>query len=195
MHNYAWNIKHFCISQQMYFVDVPIRMVPYNSSCQCSIKSSSVFDLIISVLTKYPVLNNYFDFTCRWEFIFSEVRLLNCTRKDPLWKVKNRSLFVACTGYFVNTLMIRSNTLLLLIEHWQELLYGKNNCLKHSTSYWIQRKFGLWLRSVLLVEETRVPGEKHRPAASNWQTLSHNVVSSTPRLSRIWTHKVGGDRH
>jgi hypothetical protein len=34
--------------------------------------------------------------------------------------------------------------------------------------------------SVLLVEETRVPGENHRPVASHWQTLSHNVVSSTP---------------
>ena len=31
-------------------------------------------------------------------------------------------------------------------------------------------------RSVLLVEEIRVPGENHRPAASHWQTLSHNVV-------------------
>ena len=28
----------------------------------------------------------------------------------------------------------------------------------------------------------------HRPAASYWQTLSHNVVSSTPRLSGIRTH-------
>jgi hypothetical protein len=35
--------------------------------------------------------------------------------------------------------------------------------------------------SVLLVEETRVPGENHRPAASHWQTLSHTVVSDTPR--------------
>jgi hypothetical protein len=26
------------------------------------------------------------------------------------------------------------------------------------------------------VEETRVPGENHRPVASHWQTLSHNVV-------------------
>ena len=43
-------------------------------------------------------------------------------------------------------------------------------------------------RSVLLVEETGVPGENHRPIASNWQTLSHNVVSSTPRQSRVWTH-------
>jgi len=24
--------------------------------------------------------------------------------------------------------------------------------------------------------------EKHQPVASHWQTLSHNVVSSTPRL-------------
>ena len=46
------------------------------------------------------------------------------------------------------------------------------------------------LRSVLLVEETEVPGENHRPATGSWQTLSHNVVSSTPRLSGIWTHNV-----
>jgi len=33
----------------------------------------------------------------------------------------------------------------------------------------------------ILVEETGVPGENHRPVTSHWQTLSHNVVSSTPR--------------
>ena len=43
-------------------------------------------------------------------------------------------------------------------------------------------------RSVLLVEETRIPGENHWPVTSHWQTLSHNVVSSTPRLNRIQTH-------
>ena len=32
----------------------------------------------------------------------------------------------------------------------------------------------------LLVEETRGPGENHIHVASHWQTLSHNVVSSTP---------------
>jgi hypothetical protein len=35
-------------------------------------------------------------------------------------------------------------------------------------------------RSVSLVEETKEPGENHRPTGSHWQTLSHNVVSSTP---------------
>jgi len=36
----------------------------------------------------------------------------------------------------------------------------------------------LW-QLVLLVEETGVPRESHRPVASQQQTLSHNVVSST----------------
>jgi hypothetical protein len=51
------------------------------------------------------------------------------------------------------------------------------------------------LRSVWLVEETGVSGENHRPSASHWQTLSHNVVSSTPRLSWMPTPNVSGDRH
>jgi len=46
--------------------------------------------------------------------------------------------------------------------------------------------------SVLLVKET---GENHRPVASHWQTLSHNVVSSTPHMSRIRTHNASADRH
>ena len=45
-------------------------------------------------------------------------------------------------------------------------------------------------RSVLLVEETGVPWENHRPVASHWHTLSHNVVSSTPRNEGIQIWKV-----
>ena len=41
-----------------------------------------------------------------------------------------------------------------------------------------------------MAEETGVPGGKHRPAASHWQTLAHNVVSSTSRLGGIRTHNV-----
>ena len=47
-------------------------------------------------------------------------------------------------------------------------------------------------RTVLLVEEA---GENHRPAASHWQNVSHNVVSSTFRLGEIRTHNVSGDKH
>ena len=50
-------------------------------------------------------------------------------------------------------------------------------------------------QSVFLVEETLVAGEKHRPAASHGQILSHSFVSSTPRLSWIRTHNINGDRH
>ena len=51
----------------------------------------------------------------------------------------------------------------------------------------------LW--SVFLVDETRIPRENYRAVVSHWQTLSHNVVLSTPCLSEIQTHKVSGDRH
>ena len=40
-------------------------------------------------------------------------------------------------------------------------------------------------RSVLLVEETGVPGENHQPVVSHRQILSNNVVSSTPRNERV----------
>ena len=43
-------------------------------------------------------------------------------------------------------------------------------------------------RSVLLVVETVVPGENHRPVANHSQTLSHNVVSS-------YTSSELDDRH
>ena len=36
-------------------------------------------------------------------------------------------------------------------------------------------------QSVLLEEETGVPRENNRPVTCQWQFLSHNVVSSTPR--------------
>ena len=49
--------------------------------------------------------------------------------------------------------------------------------------------------SVLLVEETGVPGENHQPAASHRQFVSHNVVSSTSRLRGIQTHNLSDDRH
>jgi len=45
-------------------------------------------------------------------------------------------------------------------------------------------------RSVLLVEESGVFGENHRPGASHWQTLSHYVVSSTTRHERNSTSQL-----
>jgi hypothetical protein len=51
-----------------------------------------------------------------------------------------------------------------------------------------------WL-SVVLVEETGVSRENHGSVTSHREMLSHNVVSSTPRLSGIQTHSFSGDMH
>ena len=49
------------------------------------------------------------------------------------------------------------------------------------------RRLGLWYFSVILwwsVLFVEATWENHRPAASHWQTLSYNGVSSTPRHER-----------
>ena len=51
----------------------------------------------------------------------------------------------------------------------------------------------LWW-SVLLVYETEVAGENHQPVASHWQSLSHNVVSSTLRHEQGSNSQQSGDR-
>ena len=46
-----------------------------------------------------------------------------------------------------------------------------------------------------IVAVSFIGGGNHRPVASQRQTLSHNIVSRTPRLSEIRTHNLSGDRH
>jgi hypothetical protein len=46
-----------------------------------------------------------------------------------------------------------------------------------------------WM-SDLLLEETGVPEENHEPAASHWQTLLHNAVSSTPSLGGMTWYNI-----
>jgi hypothetical protein len=47
-------------------------------------------------------------------------------------------------------------------------------------------RFISW-RSALLVEDARVPGENNRPAASHWQTLSHNVLLKSNNYPLLYT--------
>jgi hypothetical protein len=64
----------------------------------------------------------------------------------------------------------------IICQHFE--IYSRNankHYNRHLISWW----------SVLSVEETGIPGENHWHAASNWQTLSYNVVSGTPLLSGI----------
>ena len=75
---------------------------------------------------------------------------------------------------------------------------------KHFTnlqSYGVKRHFQQYFSYIVEVSfidggnrSTRTAGENHRPAASHWQTLSHNVVPCTSHLSWIRTHNFFGDR-
>jgi hypothetical protein len=62
---------------------------------------------------------------------------------------------------------------------WRSLyiyIYGKTNVLKCCNNLHVY---------------CREPGENHRPVASHWQTLSHNVVHLA--LIKIRTHNISGD--
>ena len=52
-----------------------------------------------------------------------------------------------------------------------------------------------WWSVLWLVEETGGPRENHRPVGSLWQTLQHNIVSSTPRHEGDSNSQFNSDRH
>jgi hypothetical protein len=50
--------------------------------------------------------------------------------------------------------------------------------------FWLVCLFMVYNVTFNNISDTGGPGENHRPVASHWQTLSHNVESSTPRHER-----------
>jgi hypothetical protein len=115
---------------------------------------------------------------------------------------------------FTTTIIIIKNTIILIIQYnICNLWFFKNRimCLCKQVlinlSKWTIHCFACLMvlyasfshisaiswRSVLLVEENGVPGENHRPVASHWQTLSHNVVHLV--LIEIRINNISGDRH
>ena len=62
----------------------------------------------------------------------------------------------------------------------------------HKSPFWplsatFNKISGILWQSVLLVEETGVPGENHWPSVSHWQ-IYHNVVSSTFIVLAHWNN-------
>ena len=99
-------------------------------------------------------------------------------KDPPSWKCHNPS----CTK------IIKMRTLLFICDscfsYWiyhVKCIFNRVRVMVFNTTF-NNISFISW-RSVLLMEETWVPRENHWPASNHWQTLSHNVVSSTPRLS------------
>ena len=73
-----------------------------------------------------------------------------------------------------------------LFEHYSLMIMVCNATFNNISVISWRSLFGCCF--FFLVEEARVPRENHRLATRHGQTLPHNVVSSTPRLSGIQTH-------
>ena len=53
----------------------------------------------------------------------------------------------------------------------------------------------LYLCSGFYWGENGALGDSHRPVGSHLQTLSHNVISSTPHHKGVRAHNFSGDSH
>ena len=114
-------------------------------------------------------------------------------QKDKQWSTE---YCAENPSFFSNTNPTKTETLHVITLYW-------NTAHNNDPRVALSRESVLWLRvevmvsnatfnnisfiswwSVLLVEETGIPGKNHRPAASHWQALSHNIVSSTPLHER-----------
>ena len=68
---------------------------------------------------------------------------------------------------------------------WKINIIAIAHVTKTNMAYDDSRHFQKYFSYIVVVSsigvETGVPRENHRPVASHWQTLSHHVISSTPR--------------
>jgi hypothetical protein len=79
----------------------------------------------------------------------------------------------------------------MLINNYCTCLRVKVNVFQHH----FQQYFNYIVAVFLIGGVNQSTRKKHRLAASHWQTLSYNVVSSTHLLNGVRTHNASGDRH
>ena len=78
--------------------------------------------------------------------------------------------FVTCQKYTLVFLMVNNSWMCVAFFRWFDFDFWCFNATFSSIS-------AISWRSVLVVEEFRVPGENHRPLARNWYTLSLAAAS------------------
>ena len=123
--------------------------------------------------------------------------LLTCSvvRTPSESQIKSEWYLLYCffKNYFSNSILIYFGSNVIFLSKHIFILIGLSMVFSATCTCNNISVISWW--SVLLVEETGVPVENHRPVASHWQTLSHNVVWSTLCLRVIQTHYISGDRH
>ena len=109
-------------------------------------------------------------------------KMWNCDVNDHHTNINNTNKMWNCHVNDHHTNINNTNKIVdvKVSNTYSLLIYGL--CLWCSTPLSIFSAIS-W-RSVLLVKETGVRGENHRSVAIYWQTLSHNVGSSTSRHKR-----------
>jgi hypothetical protein len=141
----------------------------------------SPFSIRSSTISKYP------SWHARWIGVYP---LLPFWSTSASWKSINillklhKYILLQRIGYNYTYNDIRLNLISLNLVT-SNIFFGVFNATFNNIS-------AISWKPVLLVEETGVPGENHW-SVSHCQTLSHNVVSSTPCLSGVRTQNISGD--
>ena len=126
-------------------------------------------------------------------FIWPSLELFQQTKINGKRQNFYHSLSNNSSHYHLLSYMIFCIGTFRLLEYWWfglGLVYG---VLWHLQQYF--RYIRLSWQPVLLVKEMKIPGENHRPVASHWKTLLHNVVSGTPCHEQGSNSQLISDRH
>ena len=170
---YINNYKHSDDSCHLYSSIVPsIHFVPFNVSNSKRNWAKFGVDVKLIVILRHIIA--YFSINIRWHS-------QNVSSDSRKWSIKHLFPPSSCKK------QINQQNSYLLLAFLQSGSVPELDM--HESKHFLPGQFVVSWRSVLLV------GEHHRPVANHWQTLSHNVVSSTPHLSGVRTHHVSGDGH
>ena len=106
-----------------------------------------------------------------------------CTHTKKKKKTNSKIQFLYIISFYLDFLQ-KTKLIFLLVIISNPIWRTGRGVMVFSTTF--NNILAISWRSVVLVEETGVLGENHWSAASHWQTLTHNVVSSTPHLRGIF---------
>ena len=121
---------------------------------------------------------------CPLQHIILHPSLVSISNNMSIWllhSVVSESLCIYSCLYCLQT-MLKTDTIKITLNEVKlcfKCYYYRVRVMMFNTTF--NNITAISWRSVLLVEETGVTRKNYWPAASHWQTWSHNVVSSTPR--------------
>ena len=126
--------------------------------------SYNVYDIDVSLFPSIWRFKKQLGFSPKYSFDCT--LCIHChKKKDYFFKT---TIFVSIMKWSIDRLLFVVN--LSVLSWWEHIKHLDVSSIFSAI---------LW-RSLLLVEESRVPGEYHRPVVRHWHALSHNVVSSAP---------------